>query len=102
MRVLAAGLILACVTGAAAAADPAEELRRGMPQDVAALIDRIAACHHWAGEEPYDAERRRQIETAVARLKCDALEAEQKAIRTKYPGNDEIGRRLDAARDLYR
>ena len=103
MRLLLAGLALACgAAGAAEAPDPATSLREGMPKDVAALIQRMVECNHWAGEEPYEATRRHEIELALRRLQCDKLDADQKAIRSKYPDNEEIGRRLDAARERYR
>lgn len=36
-----------------------------MPRDVQALVVRQSMCDHFAGEEPYDDERRREIEDAI-------------------------------------
>ncbi|MDB5499429.1 MAG: hypothetical protein JWP28_3460 [Phenylobacterium sp.] len=59
------------------------ELRR-LPHDVRAHIDRQRSCNHWAGEEPYDADRRRQIEATVRELRCARLEREERQLRRRY------------------
>ena len=53
-------LILLCLFAAQAAVsdDPLANLKAGQPGDVKKLIDRLAGCTHWSGEEPYDAERK--------------------------------------------
>lgn len=45
----------------------------GMPADVQAFIERENSCQHFAGEEPYDDARRRELEAAIARS-CDDRE----------------------------
>ncbi|MDV3515093.1 hypothetical protein [Stenotrophomonas sp. C1657] len=45
----------------------------GMPADVQAFIARENSCQHFAGEEPYDDARRRELEAAIARF-CDGRE----------------------------
>jgi len=72
-------------------------LRKGMPPDVSDFIRRAVVCNHWAGEEPYDEERRAQIAAAVQSLGCRALDADQVALRSKYSGNVEVLRRLRRA-----
>lgn len=44
-----------------------------MPADVQAFIARENSCQHFAGEEPYDDARRRELEAAIARF-CDDRE----------------------------
>jgi hypothetical protein len=44
-----------------------------MPADVQAFIERENSCQHFAGEEPYDDARRRELEAAIARF-CDDRE----------------------------
>jgi hypothetical protein len=39
----------------------AKDLKKGQPQDAALFIDRYVECNHWGGEEPYDAERKKEI-----------------------------------------
>lgn len=45
----------------------------GMPADVQTFIERENSCQHFAGEEPYDDARRRELEAAIARF-CDDRE----------------------------
>ena len=73
-------------------------LRRDMPADVSDFIRRAVICNHWAGEEPYDEDRRAQIAAAVGSLRCRALDADQAALRGKYAGNAEALRRIDQSR----
>lgn len=55
-----------------------------IPADVFGWTQRSQSCAHWSGEEPYDEERRRQIEAAVAESRCDALGTELTGLRRKY------------------
>jgi hypothetical protein len=55
-------------------------------------------CNHWAGEEPYDDERRAQINRAVQTLHCRELDADQAALREQYQGNEEVLRRIRQSR----
>lgn len=68
----------------------------GLPAEVTALVARWEECWHWAGEEPYDADRRKQIEEGVARS-CPGNDEERERLRTKYQGRRDI---LDALRKL--
>ena len=69
---------------AAAGADPLDDLKKDQPEDVIELIDRLAGCNHWSGEEAYDAERRQEIAEAVADLKCERLQKDVAAARKRY------------------
>ncbi|MDV2453008.1 hypothetical protein [Xanthomonas hortorum] len=40
----------------------------GMPEDVRTLVEDYDTCEHFAGEEPYDADRRHEIEVAIAQF----------------------------------
>ena len=68
----------------AAATDDAANLKNGQPADVVKLIDRFAGCKHWAGEEPYDAERKREIAQGMTKLRCDRLANDEKAALKRY------------------
>ncbi|MGZ4891562.1 MAG: hypothetical protein ACXV2B_04810 [Halobacteriota archaeon] len=59
-------------------------LKAGQPTDVKKLIDRLAGCTHWGGEEPYDPERKREISLAVKDLRCDRLEKDEAAAQKRY------------------
>ena len=51
----------------------ADALIRTGPRDVAAWANRIEACVHWAGEEPYDKGRRRGPEHARGPFRASSL-----------------------------
>ena len=70
-----------------------KEIAGGQPKDVVALVERIAECNHWSGEEPYDKERADQIRKAVEKAKCGDLDSDKEAIEQKYKGNNRV---LDA------
>jgi hypothetical protein len=57
---------------------------RTLPEDVKKFIERRDECHHWAGEEPYDKARAKQIDKAMTGLKCDSIERDVAALRRKY------------------
>ena len=66
---------------------------RGMPADVQDFVVRHQDCVHWQGEPGWDAERRRQIEHAVADV-CPGLDAEAWRLRARYAGNAAVIERL--------
>jgi hypothetical protein len=78
------------------------ELRhlQGLPGDVRVHIDRERNCNHWAGEEPYDADRRRQINSALRQLHCERLEREGRTLRRRYAHAPEILKALRDNRDI--
>ena len=73
-------------------------LRKDMPADVSDFIRRAVTCNHWAGEEPYDEERRAQMAEAVASLRCRELDTDQRALAKQYDGNAEVLRRIRQSR----
>lgn len=76
----------------------AERVAR-QPEAVRAFIDRRTGCNHWAGEEPYDAPRRKEIEAALTDLRCDRVDADEAALLRRYRGDAELVALLDAVRD---
>lgn len=64
--------------------DPLAELKKDQPRDVKELIDRLAYCSHWSGEEPYDVERKLEIFQAMTDLRCGELEKDEAAARKRY------------------
>lgn len=69
-------VVNAATTEAAAGAN-------GLPADVQKFIERREGCEHWAGEPDFDAERRKQIEEAVAEL-CPGIDKQLAALRKSY------------------
>ncbi|MEA9783123.1 hypothetical protein [Xanthomonas campestris] len=55
----------------------------GMPDDVRKLVDDYDTCEHFAGEEPYEDARRREIEAAVEQY-CAPAPARLAALMQRY------------------
>lgn len=70
-----------------------------IPAAVKAFVARRAECQHWAGEEPYDAARRAQINRAVLRLRCARLDRDEALLRRRYGKNPNAIRALDQSPD---
>ena len=96
--------ILLCLTALRAAAaaheDPLADLKKGKPKGVAALIDRIVECNHWSGEEPYDAERKKEISSALTDLKCNRLTLDESKTIKKYANNSRVLNALKKAKEM--
>jgi cytochrome c556 len=88
-----------CATCALASDDPLDSLKKGQPKDVSDLIDRLVGCNHWSGEEPYDAERKKEISSAIADLKCTRLAKDVAAARKRYASNPGTIKALDQAQE---
>lgn len=69
--------------------------QRPLPVDVTRFLDRRAECEHWMGEEPYDAERRAQIEDAIDDLRCAKLERDEARLRERYGARPDVIIALD-------
>jgi len=82
--ILLGGLGLCLVMAAASDARPRH---RVIPADVRRFADRVEQCNHWAGEEAYDADRRRQINQAFDRLRCDLLQRDAARLRRRHAGD---------------
>ena len=62
---------------------------RGQPADVQRFIVRHDDCGHWSGEEPYDADRKREIETAITQT-CKGNDAIAARLRQRYAKNPKV------------
>ena len=99
-RIAALGLLL--IADSASAADPAasyKATRAAAPADVGGYMDRRAGCLHWASEEPYDADRRAQINGALTKLGCNTIDADEAALRQKYAGQPAALVAIDLAKN---
>ena|SRR6185312_2516153 len=82
---MVAALLLAPMLGDFAHdADPQLRGLAKLPQDVRIHIDRAINCSHWAGEEGYDAARRREINSALRSLHCARLDRESARLKRRY------------------
>ena len=92
-------LLVLCATYALASDDPLTSLKKGQPKDVSELIDRLVGCNHWSGEEPYDAERKQEISSAMADLKCAQLAKDEAAARKRNSNKPDTIKALEQARE---
>lgn len=76
---------------APAAAAPAAAT---LPADMQAQAEHAELCEHFAGEEPYDAARRKQIEDAIE-ANCIPLEAALPALVAAHGGDPALKPTLD-------
>jgi hypothetical protein len=88
-------LLLFIASTSACASAPAGDSKftnyvRGLPSDVISLLERTNECHYWGGEEPYDADRAKQIAEAVEKINCDSIDADTKALTEKYKNKPKI------------
>ncbi len=86
--------MLAAVLTYPALSEEANRALIGAPRPVGVFLERRAECGHWAGEEPYDKARGRQIAAAVRALKCGRLEADERALRRTYAKQPKVLRLL--------
>jgi hypothetical protein len=75
-------------------------INKGMPKSVKQFNRRQIECNHWGGEEPYDKARLKQINAAVAKLKCDALEKDEKKLLKKYKSQPDVIDSINKAKEF--
>jgi uncharacterized protein len=63
---------------------------KSLPKEITDFLARVEGCDHWAGEEGYDEERKKEIKKAIKRLKCKKLDKETKKLQQKYKNDPEI------------
>lgn len=71
-------------TPAPPACDPVPYGLQTCPSDIKEFLGRVESCNHWAGEEPYDDARRKEIEKALEEDKCKALPCDYQALLREY------------------
>jgi hypothetical protein len=57
------------------------------PNDIQAWMDRTNGCAHFAGEEPYDAERGKFLNEQMDKLRCNDIGCDFQALFLKYEGD---------------
>ncbi|NJC41898.1 hypothetical protein GGQ87_002193 [Brevundimonas alba] len=62
---------------------------------VARFVERGEMCEHWMGEEPYDAERRAEIERNLRELRCTTVRRDGEALKLSRKDRPEDIRRID-------
>ncbi|MEO7251794.1 MAG: hypothetical protein ABIW30_04210 [Arenimonas sp.] len=73
----------------------------GLPMDAREVVQKLAACNHFAGEFGGDRSTRdREVAAAMVQLRCETIDEDVRHVLGKYPGNKELVRALKAATDL--
>jgi hypothetical protein len=90
-RFIPLGLFALTLTGAAAAV--------WTPPDIAAYVERRKGCNHFGGEEGYDKARREEINRAVSKLNCNAIDGDEKALLRRYRHAPPQLQQIHAAKD---
>lgn len=87
------------VLDGASVRDAIVEVALSEPAEVLDFVSRWETCAHFGGEEPYDEDRRQEIETALSDQRCAALEADAARLETTYadqPATLAVIRRMQA------
>ncbi len=82
-------------SAAPAASEPAAaSAAAALPADMQAQAEHAELCEHFAGEEPYDADRRKQIEDAIE-ANCKPLKEALPALIAAHGGDPALKPTLD-------
>ena len=90
--ILLSGPLLALMLASTAAA-------AWTPSDIATYAERRKGCNHFGGEEPYDKARREEINRAVEKLNCRAIDSDEKALLRRYRHAPAQLKQISAAKD---
>jgi hypothetical protein len=77
-----------------------DKLVATLPKDAAAVVKRRLGCDHWAGEEPYDKARAREIARAIKQNKCDSLERDEATTLRRYANDPKVVKAVRDAKAL--
>jgi hypothetical protein len=74
-----------------------------LPRDAASVIERLAACNHFAGEHTGGASpvRDQEVAEAVSKLGCDVVERDAEVVRRAYANDKSVQAALTAASNQY-
>ncbi len=93
--------VLVCSLAVADDSAEVKALKKGMPQDVAAIIGRTVECNYWLGEDTTNKARAEKVNQALQRLQCEALEKDQANIAKIHQNNYEVKMRIQKAKELF-
>lgn len=89
LRILVLGTTAAALAGCA---DPTWS-----DDAVTRFVERAQMCEHWAGEEPYDAARRAEIDRNLNDLRCTTIRRDGEALKLSRKDRPEDLRHIDEA-----
>ena len=64
---------------------------------VTRFVERAEMCEHWAGEEPYDAARRAEIDRYLNDLRCTTIRRDGEALKLSRKDRPEDVARIEEA-----
>ena len=64
---------------------------------VTRFLERAEMCEHWMGEEPYDADRRAEIDRNLSDLRCATVRRDGEALKLSRRERPEDVSRIDEA-----
>lgn len=76
--------------GSAMAAPP-------LPPEVKSWLSRFEQCEHWAGEEPYDEARGKEIDAAFDKLRCKDISADAQKLEQRYKNDAAVMHAIEEA-----
>lgn len=85
-------------------ADDAPEvkaLKKGMPQDVIVVIDRIVQCNRWQGEDTSTKARAEKVGKELEKWQCSTIAQDQAALAKLYKNNYEVKKRIQDAQYVF-
>ncbi len=68
---------------------PASAQKTALPTDVQKFLERREGCDHWRGEEPYDDQRRAEINKNACEL-CTGTDAQLSTLKRKYKRRSDV------------
>jgi len=93
-------LLIASPASAATSQGQWRSLPRDFPHEVRAFMERRNACVHWGGEGPTGFKPRdKQIAEAEARLRCEEVDAQERALKKHYAKRPSVLRTMEDSRD---
>ncbi len=75
-------------------------INKGLPKQVKLFNKRQIDCIHWAGEEPYDKHRAKEINAAVTKRRCADLDKDEKILRKKYKARPNVIDSINKAKEF--
>jgi len=76
-------------------------LKKDMPQDVVAIIDRTVQCNHWQGEDTTDKARADKINKELEKWKCSQIAKDQDAVSKLYQNDYAVKKRIQDAQYIF-
>jgi len=78
-----------------------QALKTKVPGDAKLFFERMESCHHLSGEEVYDQDRKTEIESLLAKDKCEKLVSDEIKLLKKYKRNSSFKEALSKSRILF-